>query len=132
MLPVAAPAWPYLQKLTLKMMGFTEFPEGLAGALVSLTYLDLSFNSFARLPAAVGLLSNLQHFELSRNEPLQLEEEDVATLVALPHLHTLNIKKSCGCMDARSMNWNEMSVDALFAIKKRFPLLKSPFLTENI
>ena len=65
-MPIAAPAWRHLRDLTLAGMGFSDFPEGLASVLKRLTRLDLAHNKFARLPAAVKLLSNLQHFELPK------------------------------------------------------------------
>ena len=50
-LPTSAPTWRSLRELSLVKMSFSEFPEGLAGALVSLTFLNLAQNGFARLPS---------------------------------------------------------------------------------
>ena len=61
--------------------------------------------------------------------PLQLMKEDVAILVALPYLHTLNISKSNRC--AESERWIESSVVALFAISKKFPHLKLAHIAED-
>ena len=122
-LPFTAPFWPSLRTLTLQDMNLSKFPEELAGVLVKLSYLDLAENKFARLPIAVTLLSKLQHLEIPRNGPLQLEEEDVDTLVALPRLHTLNISKSLEIAQS-SPGWDDGSVIAFIAISKRLPLLK--------
>ena len=131
LLPIAAPAWPNLRVLTLKGLGCTDFPEVLAGALVGLTYLNLANNNFARLPAAVKLLSTLHHFDLARNWPLQLGKDDVATLAALPHLRTLNIIKSSGYWQATSERWTDMSMGTLVAIMTRLPLLKLGFWADQ-
>ena len=94
LLPIAAPCWPSLQEFALRDMNFSKFPEELAGVLVSVSYLDLADNKFECLPTELALLSNLKHLEITGNEPLQLEEEDVDTLAALPDLHTCNMRKS--------------------------------------
>ena len=117
-LPIAAPFWPSIRELTLKDMECSELPEGLAGALVSVRYLNLASDEFARLPITVKLLSNLQHLEIPENEPLQLDEG----LPTLPGLHTLNVRKSF--KDVKAADWSGSSVVAFIAISKRLPLLK--------
>ena len=131
-LPVAAPSWPSLRDLILRDMDFSEFPARLAGVLGSLSYLDLAGNEFATLPPALKLLSNLRQLELPRNAPLQLKARDADTLAALPHLHTINVSKSCGDIDAEAdVPWVESSVIALIAITKRLPFLKLAYLAEG-
>ena len=125
-LPIAAPSWPCLRNLTLKELNFSNFPEGLAAVLVGLTNLNLANNQYARLPNAVKLLSNLQHLDMSGNLPLQVEEEDVDTLAALPPLQTLDISKSRENAESRS-SWNDNSVVVFTAISERLPLLKLKF-----
>ena len=56
--------------------------------MVGLSSLNLADNKSKRLPTMVKLLSKLQHLELYRNDPLQLETEDAPILAALPRLHT--------------------------------------------
>ena len=131
-LPVAAPAWSHLRDLTLRGMGFNDFPEDLASAMGRLTHLNLSDNDFERLPTAVKRLSSLEHLELHENKALQVEKEDVATLEALPHLHTLNISKAFTTFSHAKVDyWSERSVGAFIAITKRLPLLKLPHLSEE-
>ena len=88
-----------------------------------LSYLNLSDNNFVRIPTAVKLLSDLQHLKLHRNDPLQLEAEDAATLAALPLLHTCNLSKSLEDPESE-INWTDSSIVALIAISKRLPCLK--------
>ena len=123
LLPISWPAWPRLRELSLRDLCLHAFPVELASALNRLTFLDLANNKFARLPAAVQLLGNLQQLELPCNAPLQLAIEDAAILAALPHLHTLNLSKSCEDAE-REVGWTDSSVVAFFAISKRLPLLK--------
>ena len=121
LLPISAPAWPHLRELTLCDLGLDVFPEGLARVLGSLSYLDLAENDFVRLPPALKLLSNLQYLEISKNESLSMEEEDVDSLATLPCLHTCRLSKQDPESD---FNWTDSSVVALVAISRRLPLLK--------
>ena len=105
-------------------MNFSEFPDDLAGVLVSLSHLDLADNQFERLPTAVMLLSKLQNLEMPRNVPLQLEEGDGDTLVGLPCLQRLDIKKS-------RTDWSESSVDAFVTISARLLSLELAFLADQ-
>ena len=119
-LPPAAPSWPSLRELTLKNMNFDEFPEKLAGVLVNVSYLNLADNKFECLPAALTLLSNLEHLEITGNEPLQLVEEDVDFLAAMPKLHTCNMCKSSGDAELET-GWSDSSVAIFIKSQRGFP-----------
>ena len=131
-LPVAAPSWPSLRELTLRAMNFSDLPLELANVLTSISYLNLAGNKFATLPSTLKLLNNLQHLDMPRNWSLQLKTRDVDTLAGLPRLHTINVSKSGGTIDAeRDVAWSESSIVALIAITKKIPLLKLAYLAED-
>jgi Leucine-rich repeat (LRR) protein len=122
--PSNAPSLPYLSTLELSGLELKDFPAAVAIALKRLTSLNLYGNSFEKLPAAISHITTLQSFNLSFNAPLQLEEGDLITLAALPHLQNLLIfKQGSTEHDALYSEFSQKSMWVSMAISRRFPLL---------
>jgi Leucine-rich repeat (LRR) protein len=123
MLPSATPALQYLEVLQLGTAGNQEFPASVARALKRLTSLNLSGNKFARLPAALSIITTLQDINMIANRELQLMDSDLDTLTALSRLRILSLgrnflKHSPGNLEA--------NVAVLIAIGRRLPQLELP------
>jgi Leucine-rich repeat (LRR) protein len=119
LLPPATAALPSLESLALVHMKHQAFPSSVAERLMSLTDLDLSGNSFGRLPAALTRISTLNTLNMSRNDDLQMEKGDSDTLAALPNLRMLLLKKA----DRQIKSWSAASLAELIHISTRFPNL---------
>jgi len=125
LLPTSASALPHLRNLTLQALGLEDFPERVAASLQRLTSLNLAENNFARLPPALKLIGSLNDLHFHRNPRLQLEEKDVDTVAAMPHLQILYVSKSSGGANSDA-GLTERSVSVLIALTKRFPNLRLP------
>jgi len=115
---------PHLRTLELLNMQLVDFPAAVAGALQRLTYLNLNKNNFQKLPAAISQITTLQSIKLTQNTPLQLEEDDLNTLAALPHLQILSLSKQDPNLS--DSGFSNKSVGVLMAISRRFPHLNLP------
>uniref|UniRef100_A0A0D9XTD7 NB-ARC domain-containing protein n=1 Tax=Leersia perrieri TaxID=77586 RepID=A0A0D9XTD7_9ORYZ len=73
-----------LQHNYLKDGSFSNFPS-----LLSLKYLDLSFNKFSNIPAEICLQVNLTYLNLSNNR-IKMVPVELGSLTKLKHLHLRN------------------------------------------
>jgi len=118
-IPPTTPALPHLRHLQLAKMGLQEFPASLACTLRRLTHLDLSCNSFHRLPAAVSKITALEELEICQNHSLELHRSDVEILAALSHLRGLGMKK--WYEPGFEYGYPQSGVEVLEAIEARLP-----------
>jgi Leucine-rich repeat (LRR) protein len=102
-LPGITPALPNLRHLQLVGLRLQEFLATLAYVLTSLTSLDLSDNSFRRLPAAISQMTALEELKLCGLPILVLHPSDVEIIAALPHLKGVSIDPVMSIM-ARSVS----------------------------
>jgi len=117
LLSPAAPSIPLLKELTMEFMEMEGFSSSLATALQSLTSLDLSFNKFTHLPAALSHITALKLLRIARNSCFQLIRADLATLAALTQLKVLDIQME------NSLESSVKCSACLSAIKSRLPSL---------
>lgn len=91
-LAAGIPQLPRLQHLQLTGCNLEHLPlEGLAG-LSALQLLDLSWNSFTTLPAAVSQAVSLRHLSLTHNQKLAPTARQLGTLLPrLPLLQQLDL-----------------------------------------
>lgn len=91
-LAAGIPQLPRLQHIQLTGCNLEHLPlEGWAG-LSALQSLDLSWNGFTTLPAAVSQAVSLRHLSLSHNEKLPLTARQLGTLLSrLPLLQKLEL-----------------------------------------
>lgn len=68
-----------------------HFPLSLAGILTRLTYLSLRSNKFTQLPAALTQITTLIAIDLSNNYALRLNDDNVGTMITMPHLRGLGV-----------------------------------------
>lgn len=113
-------ALPYLKLLELSTMGLCSIPVSVASKLKRLVHLDLSSNSFTRLPSAVSKITSLQALDLSHNNDLQLVKGDENALSALPSLAVLVLKKENW---DEHYQWSAERVREIIIICKRLPQL---------
>ena len=85
------PALRSLRRLDISRSKISDFPPVVASNLKQLTFLDLSYNQIARIPAALTAITTLQSVSFYGNLALQLMEDDLATLQAMPCLRELRL-----------------------------------------
>lgn len=115
---------PYLQELELSNMHWHQFSGVLAGALNSLSLLDLSGQDLTHLPPAISQITTLHTLNLSFTSSLLLQHSDVNVLAALPSLKSLEVSLTRDVPENADM-WQSM-MRVLSAIRARLPLLKLP------
>jgi len=101
----AAQAFTGLSTLELPYMKINCFPASMARVFRSLTVLDLSHNSFTRIPTAVAQITHLERLNMSSNYPLQLGNRDTDILAGLSHLRVLDVSKGM-----RYIGWSQESI----------------------
>ncbi len=96
--------------LTLRFL-----PEGFTG----LSTLNMMMCGLASIPAAVGaaLAGSLTHLALPYNDDLQLADADVATLLALRKLQTLDLRKTSL---ENKLQWSPRSLQHLVELPVAF------------
>ena len=97
----------------------------MATALRRLRELNLAYDEFKRIPAAVGKIVTLQTLDMSYNQELELGWSDLDTLAALSKLKKLCIFK---CLPSAKPpgRFSPASLDILEEIFGRFPDLMLP------
>jgi len=111
-----SPALSSLQTLEVVQSELTTFPMCMAAKLTRLVKLDLSDNSFDRLPHCIAAMFALQELDFSENENLQLQKGGPAILAALTNLKALNLRKRYG-------NWSNLSMQTVILITRVLPSL---------
>jgi len=118
------PGLSHLQELELSNMHWHHFSAAVAGALSSLSLLDLSGEDLTHLPPAISHITTLQTLNLSFTSSLVLQHSDVNVLAALPNLQSLEVSLTRDVPENADMWQSMMSV--LNAIRTRLPLLNLP------
>jgi len=89
---------PHIRKLELVDLGINIpcLPDLVARKMAHLVHIELSKTCFARIPTALSHITTLQSLSVKDNQYLQLEESDLRTIAALPHLKKLILVSSEG------------------------------------
>lgn len=120
LLPPATTALPYLRLLTLSTSELCNIPVSVASKLKRLVKLDLSCNSFTRLPPALSQITTLEALDLSQNLDLELVKGDANILSTLASLTLLVMEKQDL---GKRHHWSAASVREIVCICKMLPQL---------
>jgi len=102
-------------------MELRDLSVTMSSTLQQLSFLDLSGNEFAWLPTAVSCITTLQVLDLSDNGDLQMDDIDLDTLAALPHLRRLDCHKPFNPFKPFCGTWSYSSKAVLRDIRDEFP-----------
>jgi len=84
-----------LESLSLYGLAVVTFQPGCFRGMTALASLKLETCGLASIPAALsGLRASLTHLALPENDALQVEDDDIATVLALRKLQMLDLRKS--------------------------------------
>lgn len=118
-----------LKEVSFCMLCLETVPALVASRFRNLECLDLSHNTFARLPALLSKITTLQKVDMSFNENLQLDLSDIGRLAPLSDLKTLVLGKDVA--DAPLDVWSETSARVLKVLKTKLPNIEVAMLSRD-